>query len=111
MYLKHDPTYSWIPESPLFDSDPSWFIDISHLASLDLRFSFISAFSSGFPSGFSLNNLLEADPLTLHSLELEYRTSPSVETFTSTHIAFINPLLSQMCWRIPNSAKYPRSDS
>ncbi|KAF9647765.1 hypothetical protein BDM02DRAFT_2506101 [Thelephora ganbajun] len=55
-----------------FDSTSSPFI--SHLASLDLQFSSISAFHCDFSSGFPLTTLLEASSSSLRLLELEYIT-------------------------------------
>jgi len=55
-----------------FDSTSSPFL--SHLAGLDLRFSFISAYDCNFSSGLPLTRLLESSSSSLRSLELEYAT-------------------------------------
>jgi len=55
-----------------FDSASSPFL--SHLASLDLRFSSISAYDCNFSSGSPLSRLLETSSSSLRSLELEYTT-------------------------------------
>jgi hypothetical protein len=70
--IKNSPSYSWIPESPLFRLS---FLPV-RLASggLDLWFSPISISTAISSSSLPLNNLLEASSSTLLSLELEYIT-------------------------------------